>query len=211
LEARGFPAVTSTAGADTFLEEWVPYFAEIRHVFICFKRSAASAAAAKKVQAIVPQARIAQLPADIGEGGSVTDFFVSLGRTQLDFEIVLAAAAAEETSSDPPPQVRELRPVHRALRRRAERVRRAVPLHEVVSKFTHLQAGGGHLVGHCPFHDDGSLAFSVYPETDTYICSVCGAEGDVVAFLMNKESMTFGQALEALEAFEFTHEFYGAS
>jgi len=31
----------------------------------------------------------------------------------------------------------------------------------------------------------------------------------VVTFLMDKESMTFGQALEALERFEFTHELYG--
>jgi len=35
--------------------------------------------------------------------------------------------------------------------------------------------------------------------------------GDVVMFLMNKESMTFGQALEYLERFEFTHELYGTS
>jgi DNA primase len=209
LEARGFPAVTSTAGAGTFLKEWAQYFADIRHVFICFNRSAVSDAAAKKVQAILPQARIAKLPADTGDGGTVTDFFVSLDRTQLDFEIILAAAAAEDSPADRPPQVREFRPVHRALRSRADRIKKAAPLHEVVSQFTHLQAGGGRLIGHCPLHDDGSLSFSVYPQTDTYSCSACGAEGDVVKLLMDKESMTFGQALEALERFEFTHELYG--
>jgi DNA primase len=210
LEARGFPAVCSAAGAATFLEEWVPYFGEIKHVFLCFNRSAASNGATKKVQQVLPSARIAKLPADVDEGGTVTDFFVTLERTQLDFEIILAAAAAAEGNPDDrPPQVREFRPVHRTLRRRAERIRNAVPLHEVVSQLTHLQAGDGHLVGHCPFHDDGSLSFSVYPQTDTYACSVCRAEGDVVKFLMDKESMTFGQALEALERFEFTHELYG--
>jgi DNA primase len=210
LEARGFPAVCSAAGAATFLEEWVPHFADIRHVFVCFNRSAASNVAAKKMQPILPSARIAKLPAEVGEGGTVTDFFVTLERTQLDFEIVLAAAAAKGDADDRPPQVREFRPVHQVLRRRAERIKKAVPLHEVVSQFTHLQAGGGHLVGHCPFHDDSSLSFSVYPETDTYVCSACGAEGDVVKFLMDKESMTFGQALEMLERFEFTHELYGS-
>lgn len=184
-----------------------PHFAEIRHVFICFNCSAASDAATKKVQQVLPSARIAKLPAEVGEGGTLTDFFVTLERTQLDFEIILAAAAAAQGDPDDrPPQVREFRPVHRALHRRAERVKKAVPLHEVVSQFTHLQAGGGHLVGHCPFHDDGSLSFSVYPETDSYACSVCGAEGDVVKFLMDKESMTFGQALEALERFEYTDD-----
>jgi DNA primase len=203
LEARGFPAVSSTAGADTFLAEWTPYFAGIKKVFICFNRSTASDAAAKKVQQVVPSSRIAKLPAEVGERGSVTDFFVTCTHTELDFEIVLAAAAAENGAADRPPEVRELRPVDKALRKRAERVTKAVPLHEVVSEFTHLQASDGYLVGHCPFHDDGSLSFSVYPATDIYTCSVCGAEGDVVKFLMDKESMTVGQAIEALERFEF--------
>lgn len=209
LEARGFPAVNSTAGPDTFFEEWAPYFEGIKHVFICFNRGPASNAAAKKVQRILPQARIADLPVGVGEGGSLTDFFVTLGRTQLDFEIILAAAAAE-SDGDRVLRVREIRPVHRSLRRRAEHARKAVPIHDVVSRFTHLQAGSGHLVGHCPFHDDTSRAFSVYPETGTYRCSVCGGEGDVVKFLMDKESMTLGQALEALEGFEFTHELYAS-
>jgi DNA primase len=49
----------------------------------------------------------------------------------------------------------------------------------------------------------------VYPATNTYACSRCGAKGDVVQFLMDKESMTFSEALDALEGFEFTHEIYG--
>jgi DNA primase len=206
LEARGFPAVCSTAGADTFLEDWVPYFAEIKHVFVCFNRSAASNAAAKKVQQVLPSARIAKLPAEVGVEGTVSDFFVGLERTPLDLEIVLAGAAATGGRSDRPPAVRELRAVHPALQRRAERARAAVPLHEIAGRFTYLQAEGSRVVGHCPFHDDSSRSFSVYPETGTYTCSVCGAEGDVVKFLMDKESMTFGQALEALDAYQFTHD-----
>ena len=211
LEARGFPAVTSTAGADVFLDEWAQFFASIRYVFICFNRSASSDAAAKKVQRILPKARIARLPADVGDAGTITDFF-GLERTQLDFEIVLAGAvAAVHDPADRPPALREFRPVHPSLQRRAERVRERVPLHDVASKFTRLQAAGKRLVGHCPFHDDGSASFAVFPETDTYSCSGCGAAGDVVMFLMNKESMTFGQALEALERFEYTHDFRTAS
>jgi DNA primase len=208
LEARGFPAVSSTLTAGAFLEEWAEHFREIRHVFICFSRSAASAAAARKVQQVLPSARIAKLPAETGGRGTVTDFFITSEHTELDFKIVLAAAATEG-ANERPPEVRELRPVDKALRKRAERVTKAVRLHEVVSQFTHLQAGDGHLVGHCPFHDDDSLSLSVYPENDTYICSACGAKGQVVQFLMDKESMTVGQAIEALVRFEFTGELYG--
>src|ERR1043165_5037702 len=36
LEARGYPAVSFTAGADTFLPEWAEHFEDISDVFICF-------------------------------------------------------------------------------------------------------------------------------------------------------------------------------
>jgi DNA primase len=74
-----------------------------------------------------------------------------------------------------------------------------VKLHEIVEEYATLRAEGKRLVAHCPFHDDHEQSFSVYPETNTYACSVCGVRGDVVQFLMDKESMTFGQALDALE------------
>ena len=211
LEARGFPAVTSTGGADVFLEEWAEFYVPVSHVFICFNRSATSDAAARNVQRILPKARIAQLPSDVGDSGTITDFFVGLGRTELDFEIVLAGGReAVGVPAVHPPAVREFRPVHPSLQRRAERVRERVRLHEVAARFTRLQAAGSRLVGHCPLHDDGSASFTVYPETDTSSCSGCGAEGDVVMFLMNKESMTFGQALEALERFEITNQLHAS-
>jgi DNA primase len=78
-----------------------------------------------------------------------------------------------------------------------------------VERFAMLQARGKRLVAHCPFHDDRELSFNVYPATNTYACSRCGAKGDVVQFLMDKESMTFSEALDALESFEFTREIYG--
>jgi hypothetical protein len=210
LESRGVPAVTSIGGADTFLAQWAPLFDGIEDVFICFRRSVASDAAAKKVQRILPRARIARLPAAVGEGGTVSDYLLRLLRTNRDFEVLLASGVAMDDATGQSPQVQLFRPANKAQERRAERLRKRVRLHDVVFEFTSLQASGGRLVGHCPFHSDSSRSFSVYPETDTYGCAVCGAEGDVVMFLMNKESMTFGQALEALERFEITHELYGS-
>jgi len=207
LEASDFTAVTSTVGPDVFLKEWVPYFESVKHIYICFNRDRAGEAAAKKVQAILPRARIVRLPACALD---VTDFFVFLEKTKLDFEILLASASTDENDpSDTPPTVREFRPLLKSVRRRAEGLRKAVKLYEVVEEYATLQARGKRLVAHCPFHDDRELSFSVYPATNTYACSGCGAKGDVVQFLMDKESMTFSQALDALEHFEFTHEIYG--
>ncbi len=208
LEAQGFAAVTATAGAGTFLDKWAPFFEGVKHIYICFGREATRSGAAKKIQSLLPSARIVTLPADAFD---VTDFFVRLERTRVDFEVLLASAeTAEGSDSDdePPVPIRPLRPYQKKLQRRAEAAKRAVPLHEIVALYTDLRAEGGRLVGHCPFHDERTPTFSVYPKTDTYYCSGCGAHGDVLQFLMNKESMTFRQALEALERFDFTHELF---
>lgn len=106
---------------------------------------------------------------------------------------------------------RYTRPLHKSVKRRAEGVKRAIRLHEIVAQYIDLQASANYLVGNCPFHDDLKRSFRVYPETNTYQCVVCGAEGDVIRFVMDKESMTLGQALEALERFRYTHELYGTS
>jgi DNA primase len=207
LEANGFPAVTSTGGAQTFLEEWLPYFEPGAEIYICFARDLAGAAAARKVQRLLPRARIVTLPPEVGEGGDATNYFVGLRMTRLDFEILLAGAmGAEDDPPNRPPTIHAFRPLHDSVRRRAERVKRAVHLHDVVATYTELRASGHELVGHCPFHDDRTPSFTVYPESDTYHCFGCEASGDVVKFLMDKESMTYGQALEALERFHYTHE-----
>jgi CHC2 zinc finger len=207
LEANDFTAVSSTAGVDVFLEEWLPYFESVRHVYVCFNRDRAGEAAAKNVQAILPRARIVKLPACALD---VTDFFVFQEKTKLDFEILLASASTDENDpSDIPPTVREFRPLLKSIQRRAERLRKNVKLYDIIEQYATLQARGKRLVAHCPFHDDRELSFSVYPEANTYACSRCGAKGDVVQFLMDKESMTFSAALAALESFEFTHEIYG--
>jgi DNA primase len=213
LEANYIAAVTSTGGAATFLEEWLPYFKSVKQVYVCFRRDLVGAAAARKIQRLIPRAMIVTLPPEVGEGGTVTDFFVGLERTRLDFEVLLAAAAAEksEDPADHPPRIRELQPIHESVRRRAANVKRAVRLHEVIAKYTELAASGRRLVAHCPFHDDRETSFAVYPETDTYSCSRCHAVGDVVQFVMDKESKTLGQTLEILEAFSVTHELYGTS
>ena len=206
LESRGFAAVAVTSA---FLPEWTPLFNGIDDVFICFNRSVESDRAARKIQDILSNANMARLPADVGNGGSISDFFLHLLRSNHDFEIVLAGSVSSlGVPASLPPELKAFRPHNKSQQRRAEAIKKRVRLHDVAFTYMNLQAAAGRLVGHCPFHDDSSRSFSVYPETDTYRCGVCAAEGDVVRFLVDKESMTFGQALEALEGFEITHELY---
>lgn len=215
LEANGFPAVTSTAGAQTFLPEWVPFFKDVREIYICFDRDPVGEAGAKKVQALLPNARIVSLPAGVGPKGDVTDFFVRLGKEKVDFEVLLAAASSG--AADPsrpaerPPAIREFRPAETALRNRAKRLKAAVRLHDVVEKYATLRAQGTLLVARCPFHDDRNPSFTVYPQSDTYYCFGCETHGDVVKFLMDMESMSYKEALATLERFRLTHELFSSA
>ena len=58
--------------------------------------------------------------------------------------------------------------------------------------------GGREHVGLCPFHEDHNPSFTVSPERQTYRCWACGAGGDVFAFVMNYDRLTFREALEML-------------
>jgi hypothetical protein len=212
LEANGFPAVTSTAGAGVFLPDWAPSFAAIRHVYVCFDRDAAGEAGALNVKRFLPQAKVVRLPEDVGPKGDITDYFVRLGKTRVDFEMLLANAAAAADEESQPAAVQVKRPkLQRKAMRRVTRLKETVRLEDVLANYTDLRRVGAHLVGRCPFHEDKKPSFVVYPETQTYVCFGCRAHGDVIALVMQKESITFHEAVALLERYRDTHEFFGTA
>ena len=51
----------------------------------------------------------------------------------------------------------------------------------------------------CPFHTDKSLgSFVVYPKGNCYKCFSCGAKGGVIDFLMEREKLTYPDAIRWL-------------
>jgi hypothetical protein len=51
----------------------------------------------------------------------------------------------------------------------------------------------------CPFHDDKNMgSFIVYPKGNCYKCFSCGASGGVVEFLMEREGLSFPDAIRWL-------------
>ena len=80
-------------------------------------------------------------------------------------------------------------------------VRERSPIADVVGEYLQLRpAGGGHLKGLCPFHEERSPSFNVTPGKELYHCFSCGEGGDVIKFLMKIESLQFGEAIERLAA-----------
>ena len=80
-------------------------------------------------------------------------------------------------------------------------VRERSPIADVVGEYLQLRpAGGGHLKGLCPFHDERTPSFNVTPGKELYHCFSCGEGGDVIKFVMQVEQLQFGEAVERLAA-----------
>jgi hypothetical protein len=202
LEARGFLAVCSTAGPRSFKAEWAKHFEGVNHVYVCFDRNASDASAAKKVATLIPATKIVRLPEAVGRGGGVTDYFVRLGNTKLDFEMLLAGSKAIPSVAlpeTPPPIARSLK--------RARRLNADVSIVRVIGGYTTLREENEHLIGRCPLHEEPIASLHVYPQTNTFHCFGCGARGDVITFVEKAENVTFGQALEALENIRYADDF----
>jgi DNA primase len=70
---------------------------------------------------------------------------------------------------------------------------------EVVGEYVSLRrAGGGALKGLCPFHDEKTPSFNVRPSHGTFHCFGCGEGGDVIAFVMKIDHLSFVEAVERL-------------
>lgn len=77
-------------------------------------------------------------------------------------------------------------------------VREKAKIEEVVSGYVTLRnAGGGSLKGLCPFHDEKSPSFNVRPGRGWH-CFGCGEGGDVIAFVMKIDGLTFIESVERL-------------
>ncbi len=78
-------------------------------------------------------------------------------------------------------------------------VRDNSPIDDVVGDYVQLKsAGGGQKKGLCPFHDEKSPSFHVTPSKGYFHCFGCQVGGDVIAFIMKLEHLTFTETVERL-------------
>jgi DNA primase len=77
-------------------------------------------------------------------------------------------------------------------------LRARVSLADVVGRRVKLARAGRELRGCCPFHNEKTPSFYVYP--DHYHCFGCGAHGDAIAFTMEQDGLDFMGAVRALAA-----------
>ena len=77
-----------------------------------------------------------------------------------------------------------------------EQLKRRNPIAEVARRHgVELRGRGRRLTGRCPFHEDRTPSFCVYPETESFHCFGCGASGDVIDFVRRAEGLDFREAV----------------
>ena len=70
---------------------------------------------------------------------------------------------------------------------------------EVISQHVPLQKSGRSYKANCPFHQEKTPSFHVFPDRQTWRCfGACASGGDVFSFVMRAENLEFGDALKRL-------------
>ncbi len=79
-----------------------------------------------------------------------------------------------------------------------EQIRDRNDIESVISGYVELKRRGRNLTGLCPFHNEKTPSFTVYPETSSYYCFGCHVGGDVITFIRNIENLDYLDAVKFL-------------
>ncbi|MGH7068122.1 MAG: CHC2 zinc finger domain-containing protein, partial [Acetobacteraceae bacterium] len=74
-----------------------------------------------------------------------------------------------------------------------EELRSRTPLAELIGGRVRLSRSGRQWKGCCPFHDEKTPSFQVYD--DHFHCYGCGAHGDAISFVMQRQGLGFMEAV----------------
>ena len=71
-------------------------------------------------------------------------------------------------------------------------------IEEVVGQYVQLRRRGRTLSGLCPFHNEKTPSFVVYPDTQSFYCFGCGAAGDVINFVRKYNNLSYVEGVKQL-------------
>lgn len=189
LEAQGLTGVCSTGGAGTFKQDWFELMTG-KELFMCFDNDDAGRKGMEKLARMHPDIKMIPLPREIGEHGDITDFFVRLGKTRKDFEVLMRVAEPIILPPEPKPEPRRAGSFDPAKNARFNQAKE-VPLSALL-KFN----GAG--FAHCPFHADKTPSFHWIKKTNRWHCFSCGENGDGIDLIMRTQNLTMKEAIDHL-------------
>jgi len=77
-------------------------------------------------------------------------------------------------------------------------IKSRLPVEEIVGESVTLRKAGSILKGLCPFHGEKTPSFTVTPARGTWHCFGCGKHGDIFTFVMERDGLSFPEALRLL-------------
>ena len=75
---------------------------------------------------------------------------------------------------------------------------RELAIEDVLEPYVRLSRKGSTLMGICPFHEERIGSFFVSPGKNLFHCFSCNRGGDAITFIMEKENLSFMEAIEFL-------------
>ena len=69
---------------------------------------------------------------------------------------------------------------------------------QLVQQYVSLEKSGKGYKGKCPFHQDDTPSFFVYPDNHSFHCFGCGEHGDLIGFLTLQRNLDFMEAVKEL-------------
>ena len=80
-----------------------------------------------------------------------------------------------------------------------DEIKQRIDVVDFIGRVTQLKRAGTVYKGNCPFHQERTPSFVVFPHTGTWHCfGACATGGDLFSFVMRKENLDFREALQLL-------------
>ena len=69
---------------------------------------------------------------------------------------------------------------------------------DIASPYVDLKRRGKTMLGLCPFHNEKTASFNIYPDNGSFYCFGCNKGGDVITFVMQIENLDYIDAVRFL-------------
>ena len=79
-----------------------------------------------------------------------------------------------------------------------EAVKDRADIVDLIGSYVTLKRAGSNYGGLCPFHNEKTPSFTVFPDSQSFFCFGCEAGGDAFTFIMRAENLDYPGAVELL-------------